>query len=129
MSVRRCYRHLDRPFVVFLGLGPIDLFAILAGGAVLMILTNPVIGLLGGIALGMAVRHFKEGKPKGYVFYLLYRSGLIGLAPEALRPPWLVPPPPLGGERVLRFSAVPGEADDESAEAKFFRGPAKFLKR
>ncbi len=127
MAAKRCYRHLDRPFVVFLGLGPGDLFAILVGGAILMVLTNPIVGLVGGIVLGLGVKRLKEGKPRGYVFYLLYRSGLLRFLPEACRPPYLVIPPPIAGERVLRFSGVPGEADDETQEARYFRGPKRFI--
>jgi hypothetical protein len=127
MIARRCYRHLDRPFVVLLGLGPLDLFTILIGGGVLMAATNPIVGLVGGIFLGAGIKKLKEGKPRGYVFSLLYRSGLIGCAPAALRPPYLVRPPRWGKSRVLRFSGVPGPEDDETDEARFFRGPRNFL--
>lgn len=127
MIARRCFRHLDRPFVVLLGLGPLDLFTILIGGGVLMAATNPIIGLVGGILLGVGIKSLKEGKPRGYVFGLLYRSGLIACAPPALRPPYLVRPPRLGGSQVLRFSGVPGAEDDETDDARFFRGPRNFL--
>ena len=127
MIARRCYRHLDRPFVVLLGLGPLDLFAILIGGGVLMAVTNPVVGLVGGILLGAVVKQLKEGKRRGYVFTLLYRSGLIALAPAALRPPYLVRPPRWGEGEVVRFSGVPGPEDDATDEARFFRGPRTFI--
>ena len=123
---RRCFRHLDRPFVVLFGLGPTDLFGIAAAAAVLMILTNPLFGLIGGVGLGILVQRVKEGRPRGYAFYLLYRSGLLGLLPLALVPPGLVLPPGAGvSSRILRFSAVPGEADDTSPEARFWMGSGK----
>lgn len=125
MTSRRCFRHLDRPFVVLFGLGPVDLFAIVAAAAVLMVLTNPLFGLIGGLGVGILVQRVKEGRPRGYAFYLLYRSGLIGLVPPALLPPGLVLPPAPGTSgtgRILQFSAVAAEADDTSPEAKFWMG-------
>ena len=127
MIARRCYRHLDRPFVVLLGLGPLDLFAILIGGGVLMAASNPLVGLLGGLLLVWATRRLKEGKPPGYVFALLYRSGLVAFLPAPLRPPYLVRPPRLGEGPVLSFSGVPGPEDDGTEEARFFRGPRRFI--
>jgi len=129
MTARRCYRHLDRPFVVLLGLGPLDLFAILLGGGLLMAATNPAVGLVGGLLLGAGVRKLKEGKPPGYVFGLLYRSGLLLLAPPGLRPPCLVRPPRPGEGSVVRFSGVPGAEDDDTEEARFFRGNRTFWSR
>jgi hypothetical protein len=127
MSARRSYRHLDRPFVVFLGLGPGDLFLILVGGAVLMVATNPVVGLVGGILLAVSVRKLKEGKPRGYAFYLFYRSGLLAFVPENARPPYLIRPPLPGESRIVRFSPVPGPGDDETAEARYWKGPKRFI--
>lgn len=128
MTPRPCYRNLDRPFVVLLGLGPLDLFVILVGGAILMLVTNPFVGLVGGLLIGFGVKRLKEGKPRGYVFYLFYKTGLLAFAPEGLRPPYLVKPPPPGSPRVLRFSAVPGEADDQAPEVRYFRGRKKFIR-
>lgn len=127
MTARRCFRHLDRPFVVLLGLGPLDLFTILLGGGVLMAATNPAVGLVGGLLLGACVRKLKEGKPAGYVFGLLYRSGLVRFAPPGLRPPCLVRPPRIGEGPIVRFSGVPGAEDDGTEEARFFRGKKLFL--
>jgi hypothetical protein len=110
-----------------LGLGPLDLFVILIGGGVLMIATNPAVGLVGGILLGAGLKALKEGKPPGYVFGLLCRSGLIAFVPPTLRPPYLVRPPRFGEGPVLRFSAVPGAEDDATEEARFFRGSRTFL--
>ena len=124
-SSRRCFRHLDRPFVVLFGLGPVDLFAIVVATGVLMILSNPLFGIIGGLGFGIFVQKIKEGRPQGYAFYLLYRSGLIGWVPPALLPPGLVLPPSPGStgvERILKFSAVAAEADDDSREAKFWLG-------
>lgn len=117
---RRCFRNLDRPFEVFLGLGPLDLVLIAVVGLVLMTIWNAPAGLLGGAAFGAIVKHFREGKPLGYAFTLAYKMGLVGFLPENLRPPGLLPAPGLFGPKRSRFSAVAAEADDTSIEARHF---------
>ena len=117
---RRCYRNLDRPFEVFLGLGPLDLVLIAVVGLVLMTVWNAPAGLLGGAAFGAVVKHVREGKPPGYAFTLAYKAGLVGWIPENLRPPGLLPAAGFYGAKRMRFSAVAAEADDESAEARHF---------
>jgi hypothetical protein len=117
---RPCYRNLDRPFEVFLGLGPGELLLIAIVGLVLMTVWNAPAGLLGGAAFGAVVKHFREGKPRGYAFYLAYKSGLLGVLPDGLRPPGLLPAPGAFGPRRIRFSAVAGLADDEGPEARHF---------
>ena len=47
---RRCFRNLDKPFEVFLGLGPLDLVLIAVVGLVLMTIWNAPAGLIGGTA-------------------------------------------------------------------------------
>lgn len=125
MAMKPCYRNLDRPIVALWGLEPSDLFAILVAIGVLMLLTNIAVGLVGGILVGLGFKTLKAGKPRGYVFYLFYRSGFLRLMPAPLRPPFLVIPPPILGERVLRFSPAPGPEDDETPEARFYRGSAR----
>jgi len=120
MPARPCFRNLDRPIVALWGLEPSDLIAILTSAGILMILTNVGVGIVGAVLIGFGFRALKAGKPRGYMFYLFYRSGLLRLAPAALRPPGLVIPPPLVGERVLRFSAAPGPEDDETPEAVYY---------
>ncbi len=127
METRPCYRNLDRPIIALWGLEPGDLFAILGATAFLMIATNIGLGLVGGVAFGIGLKALKAGKPRGYVFYLFYRSGILRFVPDALRPPWLVIPPPPIGARVLRFSAAPGPADDDTPEARYFRGAKEFV--
>ena len=122
----RCYRHLDRPFVVFLGLGPVDLMAILVTGFILMIAVNPVVAVVGSVLSAVVVKRVKEGKPRGYVFILIYRSGLLSLLPDAARTPWLVKPPLVGKSPIVRYSGVPGDPDIEPNEARFYRGPRRY---
>jgi hypothetical protein len=117
---RPCFRNLDKPFEVFLGLGPVELILIAVVGLVLMTVWNAPAGLVGAGAFGAVVRYFREGKPQGYAFYLAYRMGLLGYLPEALRPPGLLPAPGPLGPRTQMFSAAPGEADDCSTEAIHF---------
>ena len=126
MLTRPCLRHLDRPIVALWGLEPVDLFAVLGVVGVLMVLTNIGIALLGGLLACLGLKALKAGKPRGYVFYLFYRSGLLRFCPEALRPPYLVIPPGLGS-RVLRFSPAPGPGDDSTPEVRYFRGGKEFL--
>ena len=117
---RPCYRNLDRPFEVFLGLGPFELLLIAIVGLVLMTVWNAPAGLLGGAAFGAVVKHFREGKPQGYAFCLAYKAGLLGILPEGLRPPGLLPAPGPLGARLQKFSAVADLADDECPEARHF---------
>ena len=129
MNPRPCYRHLDRPIVALWGLEPVDLFAIFASAVLLIGVTNIAIGLVGGVAIGLALKALKAGKPRGYVFSLFYRSGILRFAPAALRPPWLVIPPGFGpAGRVLRFSPAPGPEDDETPEARYYRGQKEVLR-
>jgi hypothetical protein len=60
------------------------------------------------------------------VFYLFYRAGVLRLAPASLRPPYLVVPPAFG-KRTLSFSPAPGPGDDETEEARYFRGTKVYV--
>ena len=128
MKPRPCYRNLDRPIVALWGLEPGDLLVILVGAGLFMALSNVVIGLAGGILLGVGYKALKAGKPRGYVFYLFYRSGLLRFFPNSFRPPYLVVPPPIAGRKALSFSPAPGPEDDETPEARFYRGSKDFLR-
>lgn len=128
MKTKPCYRNLDRPIVALWDLEPGDLAALLGATAVLMIAAGIVAGLAGGILLGVGLRALKAGRPRGFVFALFYRSGLARFLPASLRPPDLVPPPPVAGRRTIRFSAVPGPDDDEAPESRYFRGRKEFLR-
>lgn len=126
MVSRPCLRNLDRPIVALWGLEPVDLFAMVAVVAILMVLSNIGIALLGGLISCLGLKALKAGKPRGYVFYLFYRCGLLRICPESLRPPYLVIPPGLGS-RTLRFSPAPGPGDDLTPEVRYFRGGKEFL--
>ena len=119
----RCYRHLDSPFEVFLGLGPVDWLIILVVGVGLL-MVNAFLAAGATTGLFFFFKRTKQGKPKGHLFYLFYKSGLATLAPEPLRPPYLVRPPMPGGSRVLRFSGVPGNDDDVFEEVRFWKSPS-----
>jgi hypothetical protein len=119
-------RNLDRPIVALWGLEPVDLFAVVGVVAVLMVLSNIGIALLGGLLACLGLKALKAGKPRGYVFYLFYRSGVLRLSPESLRPPYLVIPP-APGSRTLSFSPAPGPEDDLTEEARYFRRGKEFL--
>lgn len=126
MIDRPCLRNLDRAIVALWGLEPADLFAIVGIVAVLLVITNIGIALVAGLLVCLGLKALKAGKPRGYVFYLFYRAGLLRLAPSSLRPPYLVIPP-APGSRTLRFSPAPGREDDRTPEARFFRGGREYL--
>ena len=121
MDPRPCLRNLDRPIVALWGLEPGDLFLILGTVAALLLVTNIAIAIAGGVAACLGLKALKAGKPRGYVFYLFYRAGLIRMLPPSLRPTQLVMPP-FFGRRTLTFSAIPDPDDDQSPEAQFYRG-------
>ena len=125
---RRCYRNLDKPFEVFLGLGPLELIVIAIVALVLMTTLSAPVGLAGGAAFGAVVRYFREGKPRGCLFYLAYRSGLLGCLPDGIRPPGLVPAGPLARGGIRRYSAVSGASDDDSPEARHYWSGKKLLR-
>jgi hypothetical protein len=125
METRPCLRNLDRPIVALWGLEPIDLVALVGVVGVLILFSNIGIAVVGGLLACLGLKALKAGKPRGYVFYLFYRSGILRLCPEALRPPCLVIPP-APGRRRLSFSAAPGPEDDETPEARYFRGGKEF---
>lgn len=127
MITRPCLRNLDRPIIALWGLEPGDLVLILAVVGLLALVWNIGVGLGGGLVACLGLKALKAGKPRGHVFTLLYRSGLLRLAPFQVRPPYLVIPP-LPGQRWVSFSAAPGPEDDATPEARFFRGGKEYLR-
>jgi hypothetical protein len=127
MIDRPCLRNLDRAIVALWGLEPVDLFAIVGVVAVGIIVSNIGIALVAGMFVCLGLKALKAGKPRGYVFYLFYRAGVLRLAPSSLRPPYLVIPPAFG-KRNLSFSAAPGPGDDDTDEAQFFRGSKVYVR-
>ena len=126
MVIRPCLRSLDKPIVALWGLEPVDLFAIIGVVLVLMVIANIGIAILGGLLACLGLKALKAGKPRGYVFTLFYRSGLLRMAPVALRPPYLVIPP-APGTRTLSFSAAPGPGDDETGDARYWKGGKEYV--
>jgi hypothetical protein len=127
MVERPCLRNLDRAIVALWGLEPVDLFATIGVVAVLMVLSNIGIALVGGLFVCLGLKALKAGKPRGYVFSLFYKAGILRLAPTSLRPPYLVIPPAFG-KRTLSFSAAPGPEDDLTEEACYFRGGKTYVR-
>jgi len=127
MSDRPCLRNLDRAIVALWGLEPVDLCVIIGVVAAGLVVTNIGIGLVAGLFVCLGLKALKAGKPRGYVFTLFYRAGVLRLWPPSLRPPYLVIPPAFG-KRTLSFSAAPGPEDDETEEARYFRGRKAFVR-
>ena len=103
-----------------MGLSHWDLMISVGAGLMVMAVIHPFIGIGFGLALAVFLKFVKEGKPRGYLWHLSYRLGLLSLLPDGLRPSGLVPPPPLVGPRLRRFSGVAGEADDTAAGARHY---------
>ena len=127
MIDRPCLRNLDRAIVALWGLEPADLFAIVGVVAIGIVVANIGIALVAGLFVCLGLKALKAGKPRGYVFYLFYRAGVLRLAPASLRPPYLVIPPAVG-KRSLSFSAAPGPEDDKTEEARYFRGGKAYVR-
>lgn len=110
-GARSCARTLDRPITI-LGLEPEEFLLIgLAAGAV-MFLVDPVPAVALGVGLAFALNRLKAGKPPGYLYGLLYRSGLARYLPRAVRAPHLLPPPAPGRARRIHLSAAPAREED-----------------
>lgn len=127
MIERPCLRNLDRAIVALWGLEPVDLFAIVGVVAIGIVVANIGIALVAGLFVCLGLKALKAGKPRGYVFYLFYRAGVLRFAPASLRPPYLVIPPAFG-KRSLSFSAAPGIEDDQTEEARYFRGGKAYVR-
>ena len=117
---RPCYRHLDRRFEVFMGLSHLDLIGSVFFALLVMATVHPLAGIVAGILLALLLKYLKEGKPRGYLWHLAYRLGLLSLLPDGIRPRGLVPPPSLFGPPERRYSSVSGEADDDGWQARHF---------
>lgn len=105
-----CARTLDRPITIW-GMEPEELvFLGMASGAV-MFLYDPVPAVLLGLVSAFGLQRIKAGKPDGFLFYLLYRSGWIRFFPPMFRVPHLVRPPAPGCPKRIYLSAAPGEED------------------
>lgn len=127
MITRPCLRNLDRAIVALWGLEPADLFATIGVVAVLLVAANIGVALLAGLFVCLGLKALKAGKPRGYVFTLFYRSGILRHSPVSLRPPYLVIPPAFG-KRTLSFSPAPGPEDDATEEARYFRGRKVYVR-
>jgi hypothetical protein len=127
MIDRPCLRNLDRAIVALWGLEPVDLFTIIGVVGVGLVVSNIGIALVAGLIVCLGLKALKAGKPRGYVFYLFYRAGVLRLSPASLRPPYLVIPPAIG-KRSLSFSAAPGPEDDATEEARYFRGRKEYVR-
>ncbi len=120
MYSKRCYRALDKP-LEFFGLEVEDWAILILGSGALMLLIGPVIACAFGLAGWFALRRLKSGRPPGYLFYLLYKSGLVHFVPSFFRARGLVRPPgPFSKSRKIRLDPFFDESDYETADAKFF---------
>ncbi len=113
MTRTPCLRTLDRPITIF-GLEPEDLVAVAVVTSVLMFAVDPLPGLVTGAVLWIALLRLKGSKAPGHLYALAYRTGLLSIAPAILRVPHLVRAPLPGKVRVVRLSAFPGPADEET---------------
>ena len=121
---RPCARTLDRPITI-MGLEPEEFVLIGIAAGVVMFLVDPVPAVLLGVGLAVFLKRVKSGKPDGYLYYLVYRSGLIRYLPASLRVPHLLKPPRPGRPRKIRLSAAPGEEEDDAE--RFYRHDRPYL--
>ena len=117
---RRCYRSLDKPITIW-GLEPEELFVLVLGAGAVMLLVDPVPGAILGLVLAFGLRRIKRGKPPGYLFELVYRTGALRLLPSLFRAPRIVAPPLPWNPRTIRLSAFLGPEEGERAELRFYR--------
>ena len=118
MYRKACARTLDRPILIF-GLEPEDLVLVgcLSGAILFAWDAFPAIGA--GALLWIGLARVKAGRPPGYLFSLLYRTGILRFLP--LQVPHLVRPPLPGARRRIRLSAFPG--NDEYAKSYWIGKP------
>lgn len=84
-------------------------------------LINPLWGVALAVAGWSVLRRLKSGRPAGYLFYLLYRSGLARYLPPLLRSRGLVMlPAPFAKNRCLRLSGFSNERDHERTEIRYY---------
>ncbi|GEM_PF-814158 len=105
MVRKSCARTLDRPILIF-GLEPDELVLVGAVSGVLLFVWDAFPALGAGALLWIGLSRVKEGRPPGYLFSLLLRSGTLRFLP--LRVPHLVRPPLPGARRTIRLSAFGG---------------------
>ena len=90
MSFRKtCPRTLDRPIVIF-GLEPEDLVMVGLVSGVILFAIDAIPAVITGAVLWVGLSRVKAGKPPGYVYELLYRSGALRWAPSFLKVPHLI---------------------------------------
>jgi type IV secretory pathway TrbD component len=110
MSFRKsCPRTLDRPIMIF-GLEPEDLVLVGLVSGLILFAIDAIPAVLTGAVLWIGLSRLKAGKPPGYVFELMYRSGLLRWAPSFLKAPHLV------RRGVKHLDAFAGGDDDVVAE-------------
>jgi len=90
MSFRKpCPRTLDRPIVIF-GLEPEDLVMVGLVSGVILFAIDAIPAVIAGALLWIGLSRVKAGKPPGYVYELLYRSGALRWAPSFFKVPHLL---------------------------------------
>jgi hypothetical protein len=104
-KTRRCARTLDRPITI-LGVEPEEMVFIGVVAALVMFLVDPLPAVVFGVGSAITLSRLKSGKPAGYLFYILYKSGWLRFVPGALRSRHLLPPPYPFSVRKIRLSAA-----------------------
>jgi len=71
--MKNCPRNIDRPFQ-FLGLDVEEVVFLLIWLGIVQVFTDILIGLGTTIALAVAIKKIKAGKPRGYLMHFLYKK-------------------------------------------------------
>ena len=110
MSFRKaCPRTLDRPIMIF-GLEPEDLVLVGLIAGIILFVVDAIPAVVTGAGLWVGLPRIKAGKPPGYVFELMYRSGLLRWVPAFLKAPHLL------RRDATYLDAFPGGNDDAVGE-------------
>jgi len=112
MYRKPCARTLDRPILIF-GLEPEDLLLVGGVSGVLLFVWDAFPALGAGALLWIGLSRVKAGRPPGFLFSLLHRTGALRFLP--LRVPHLVRPPLPGARGLVRLSPFAG--NDELASS------------
>ncbi|MBI4245000.1 MAG: hypothetical protein HY606_12995 [Planctomycetes bacterium] len=88
MHEKPCYRCIDKPISIC-GLEIDDLIVVLLVSGLIYFFCSGIAAVASGIVNFIALRKLKEGRPRGYLFFIVYRAGFFNLWPAFIRPSYI----------------------------------------
>lgn len=76
MYSHKCYRSLDKPITIC-GMEAEDIVIIVLISGVIYFILSGIVAVGCGLLLSYALKSVKSGRPRGYLFYLLYSAGVF----------------------------------------------------